>query len=234
VDVRNVTRYAGLLRTGRWFQGLPDALQDALLRAAVVRVLPAGERLFTRGDSPCGLYAVVEGSVRISGVTDAGKEVLLTLAEPPSWFGEIAVFDRDVRTHDAVAHVASTLVRVPQTALDAILAAEPRYWRDLGLLLTSKLRLIFTMLEDLAVLPLGVRLARRLLLMADAYGEWQDRSRRVVDVRQEQLAMMLATSRQTMNALLKDYAAQGLVRVAYGQVEILDFDGLRRIAGVER
>ncbi len=233
MDPRNAARYEGLLRTGRWFDGLPDALRQAILRVARVRTLEAGERLFSRGDALTGLYAIVEGSVRITGVTAAGKEALLTLAEPPSWIGEIAVFDRAPRTHDAIAEVKSVLVHVPQDDLDAILAAEPRYWRDLGLLVTAKLRLLFTMVEDIAALPLAVRLARRLLLMAGSYGEFHDRTRRVVDVRQEQLAMMLTTSRQTMNALLKEFASQGMIRVSYGQIEILDFDRLRAAAAAD-
>jgi Mn-dependent DtxR family transcriptional regulator len=41
---------------------------------------------------------------------------------------------------------------------------------------------------------------------------------------------MLSTSRQTVNQLLKELAAQGLIRLAYGQVDIVDLDGLRRAA----
>jgi CRP-like cAMP-binding protein len=234
LDARKITRYAGQLKTGRWFQGLPEGFQQDLLRAAIVRTLHADERLFSRGDPPRGLYAVVEGSIRISGVSESGKEALLTLAEPPSWIGEISLFDGEPRTHDAIAEAPSVVIEIPQESLDAILEANPQYWRDLGLLLTAKVRLLFSMMEDLAVLPLGVRLARRLLLMAGAYGEWTDRSKRVVDVRQEQLAMMLTTSRQTMNALLKEFASQGVLRLSYGQIEIVDFPGLRRAAGIER
>jgi CRP-like cAMP-binding protein len=233
VDPRNQERFAPLLRSGRWFRGLGDDLQAELLRVAVVRHLDAGERLFSRGDPPCGLYAVVDGTVRIGGVTDAGKEVVLTLVEPPSWFGEIAVFDGEPRTHDAVAQTASTVIRVPQDALLALLEANPRYWRDLALLVTTKLRLAFVALEDSAARPLPLRLARRLLVMAHAHGDWDDRSRRVVEVRQEQLATMLGTSRQTLNASLKEYAAQGVLRISYGQIEILDVDALRRLAAFE-
>lgn len=226
-------RYAALLRSGRWFGGLSGELQRELLGLSVPRTLAPGERLFSRGDPPCGLYASVDGSIRVTGATESGKEVVLALIEPPSWFGEISVFDRSPRTHDAVAQTEATVLRIPQEPLEAMLDREPRYWRDLGVLLASKLRLTFIALEDTAALPVGVRLARRLVLTAASLGEWSDRSRRVVGVRQDQLAAMLGTSRQTMNALLKDFEAQGLVRVSYGQVEILDLDGLRRAAALE-
>jgi Mn-dependent DtxR family transcriptional regulator len=41
---------------------------------------------------------------------------------------------------------------------------------------------------------------------------------------------MLSTSRQTVNQLLKALEADGLVRLKYGRVEILDLKGLRRAA----
>jgi CRP/FNR family transcriptional regulator, cyclic AMP receptor protein len=230
MDERNISRYAQLLRAGRWFRDLPEDLQARLLRAGVLRVIPAGRRLFSRGDPSCGLYGVVDGGLRITAAAEGGREALLTLVEPPAWFGEISVFDGRPRTHDAVAEVESRVVQVPQAGLDAILAAEPRYWRDLGLLLAGKLRLALVAMEDAAILPLSNRLARRLVLMAEGYGEWHGHSNRVVKVRQEQLAGMLSTSRQTANHSLRDLEVRGLLRLSYGQIEILDLEGLRRAA----
>ncbi len=222
--------YRELLRAGKWFRALPAELESALLDAAELRSVPAGEMVFARGDPPDGLYAVLDGAVRVSGSTEAGKEALLTLMETPAWFGEISVFDGLPRTHDAMAHTAALLLRVPQPALDALLQSEPRYWRELALLMSNKLRLLFGVMEDMALLPLPVRLARRLVAMAEGYGEWHDRQRRVVAVKQEQLAQMLSTSRQTVNQMLKELEAQGLVALTYGEIEIVDADGLRRAA----
>jgi len=55
-------------------------------------------------------------------------------------------------------------------------------------------------------------------------------TRRVLRVPQEQLAQLLALSRQTVNQVLKDFQARGILKVAYGEIELLDLDGLRAIA----
>ncbi len=229
---RSARRFDELLRAGRWFGGLDAGFRGELLDAAEVLTLRRGEWLFARGDAPTGIYAVVEGSLRIAG-TVAGakepKEVLLARVEPPLWFGELSAIDGQPRTHDAIADVDSTVVHVPQAELDAILERDPRRYRDIGHLAAAKLRLAFVALED-AAQPLVVRLARRLLLAAERYGEWHDRTSRVVDMRQDQLATMLSASRQTVNALLKELEGRGIVRLAYGKVEIADLDGLRRLA----
>lgn len=223
-----MTEIRPLLESGQWFSHLPPALRDALLGEARLLQLEPGQRLFRRGDPPCGLYAVLEGMMRVGAVSRDGKEALLTLVEPPYWFGEISLFDGQPRTHDAYAEGPARLLQVPQAALQALLAREPGYWRDFALLMSQKLRLAFIALEEMSLLPAAPRLARRLLMMAEGYGETGPR--RVLHLAQEQLALMLSLSRQTTNQILKELQAQGVVQLTYGEIEILDFERLRQLA----
>lgn len=224
-----MTDLHAVLLQGQWFAALPQALRQALLAQGRLLTLEAGQRLFSRGDSPSGLYAVLSGAIRIGTVDAQGREALLILVEPPHWFGEIALFDGQPRTHDAFAEGASTLLHVPQTSLLSLLDAHPAYWRDIALLMAHKVRLAFITLEEMSLLPAAQRLARRLLLIAEDYGETQG-PRRIIHLAQEQLAAMLAISRQTANGALKDLQARGIVRLTYGEIEILDLDGLRQAA----
>ncbi|MRV75852.1 cyclic nucleotide-binding domain-containing protein [Duganella sp. FT92W] len=228
--MNTVTDYAALLRMGSWFQGLAPALQDQLLALAQLRRLHGGQRLFARGDAPDGVYCVLDGAMRIGGLSETGKEAVLALVEPPHWFGEIALFDGLARTHDAWAEGEVTLLHLPQQALLDLLAMEPAHWRVFGLLLTHKLRLTFTMMEETALLPASARLARRLVTMAEGYGDWKDRNRRMLHVPQEQLAMMLSLSRQTVNQILKQFEAQQAIALVRGGIEILDIGKLRQLA----
>jgi CRP-like cAMP-binding protein len=214
---KGAERNREFLRTGHWFAGLPETFQEALLHPARVKTLRKDELLFREGDPPDGIYGLVEGSIRGGSAT-----TLFTLVVPPMWFGELSTFDHRGRTHDAFADLDTTLVHVPQAALKALLDKEPRLWEHLGRLLAAKLRLSFLWMGDGVTLPTSVRLARRLLLMAEGYGEWTRQTRRVLSVRQEQLAEMLATSRQSINQELRKLEAGGSIAVRYGSVEILD------------
>jgi CRP-like cAMP-binding protein len=215
-----------LLR-GQWFSHLPVSLQDSLLAVARVRRLSAGQRLFQRGDPPCGLYAVLEGAVRIGAVNEQGKEALLSLVEAPHWFGEICLFDGQARTHDAFGLGPCTLLHIPQIALLALLDEQPVHWRQLALLMSQKLRLTFINLEQLSLMPAPMRLAHRLLMIAEGYGEI-DEPRRVLQLPQEQLASMLSLSRQTTNQILKDLQGQGMLKLGYGEIEIPMCNGCGR------
>jgi len=219
------------LMRGQWFSHLPVSLQDSLLGAARVRHLSAGQCLFQRGDPPCGLYAVLEGAVRVGAVNEQGKEALLGLVESPNWFGEICLFDGQPRTHDAFGVGQSMLLHLPQNVLLKMLDEQPGHWRQLALLMSQKLRMTFINLEQLSLLPAPARLAHRLLMIAEGYGQL-DEPRRVLQLPQEQLAAMLSLSRQTTNQILKDLQGQGILRLGYGEIEILDVQRLRALVVV--
>ncbi|MBC3449734.1 Crp/Fnr family transcriptional regulator [Pseudomonas mosselii] len=211
---------------GQWFRQLPATVQDSLLALGRSRELAPGQCLFQRGDAPCGLYAVLEGAMRVGAVSSEGKEALLTLVESPHWFGEISLFDGQPRTHDAYAEGPTRLLWIPQAPLLEWLAREPVLWRELALLMSHKLRWVFVALEQQSLLSAAPRVAQRLLQMAEGYGE-RDVAQWRLQVSQEQLALMLSLSRQTINQILKSFEQSGVVRLGYGEVEIVDARRLR-------
>src|SRR5579863_3772207 len=127
---KRVADYRELLRAGRWFRGLPQTLQDALVTMSVLKSVRAGTVLFSRGEPFTGIFGVLEGQLRASGTSEDGREGLLTIVEPPTWVGEIPLFDGLPRTHDLIANTETLVVFVPNEPLLALLDAEPGYWRD--------------------------------------------------------------------------------------------------------
>ena len=111
----------------------------------------------------------------------------------------------------------------------ALLDDQPVYWRQLALLMSHKLRLTFINLEQLSLMPAPARLAHRLLMIAQGYGETES-PRRLLQLPQEQLASMLSLARQTTNQILNDLQGQGIVNLRYGEIEIVDAARLRALA----
>ena len=221
-----------MLAEGLWFSSIPTALQQALIKNGKVQALQRGETLFRRGDPPCGLYAVMEGALRICVVNEEGKEAILTFIDPPNWIGEVSLVDGQPRTHDAIAETDCRLLHVPQPALDSLLEQTPAFWRCFGQLLSQKLRFTFYAIEDYALLPAPQRLIRRLVIMAEGYGNRTLETPQTIRLQQEQLGRMLSISRQTTNQILKDLEASGLLRLVYGGIEILDLQGLQKRANM--
>ena len=220
------------LQSDLWFGRLPAPLAARLLEIAELRQLRDKQALFRRGDACSGLYCLLSGVMRVSGLTEAGKEAILTMLQPLSWFGEIGVFDGMPRTHDVVAEGPVTVLHLPQFELLNIVCDNPLYWRELGLLMALKLRLAFIGMEDMALQPAEARMARRLVLLAHAGADSPDAGRHSIGIKQEQLSLMLGLSRQTANKILKGFEQDGAVRVAYGRIEVLDLARLKELGGV--
>jgi CRP-like cAMP-binding protein len=53
-----------ILRRGRWFASLPPALQARMAERAMPRRFRTGQYLVREGDSPRGLFGVVQGRTR--------------------------------------------------------------------------------------------------------------------------------------------------------------------------
>jgi CRP/FNR family transcriptional regulator, cyclic AMP receptor protein len=219
-----------VVRDGEWFAALEPAFQQAVLESSRVVVLAAGLAVFRRGDPGDGIYCVVAGAVRFGAVAASGKESVVGLAEPPQWFGEIALFDGGARTHDAWADTPSTLLHLPLRPLTRILADDPAAWRSMGRLLVQKLRITLSLLEDLALETPRVRLTRCLINLFEGYGERKAEPSTRVRVSQERLGAMLSLSRQTVNELLRELEREAIVQSQRGGVRVLDLRRLRAAA----
>ncbi|MEO8119162.1 MAG: Crp/Fnr family transcriptional regulator [Rhodoferax sp.] len=119
----------------------------------------------------------------------------------------------------------SSVLVVPQTPLRAWLDEHPALWRDIGRLACGKLRAAFTALEDMAHLPLEPRLLKHLQLLAQGYGMRAGPARQRIRLPQEQLALMLGVSRQSVNKALQALEAKGAIALRYGQIELLTSSG---------
>src|SRR4029450_739048 len=219
-----------VLKSSEWFAALEPAFQQAVLASSRVRLLAAGNAVFHRGDPCDGIYCILSGAVRFGAVAPSGRESMVALIEAPAWFGEIALFDGGLLPPDAWAAVPSTLLHVPLRHLTRMLASDPGTWQHLGRLLVRKLRVALALLEDMALEPPKVRLARCLINLLEGYGRRKATPTYRVRVSQERLGMMLSLSRQTVNELLQQMEQASIIQCERGGLRILDPGRLREAA----
>ena len=218
---------------GRWFGSLSPSLRHDILRCVYVKRFKDGELIAARGESPEGWMACAKGAVRVSSTSIAGKLVTLTYLEPGVWFGDVAIFDGDRRTHDAYAHGASTIVCVSRADFKKILALHTELYEALLRLQARRIRQLFGLVEDLNTLPLRARLAKQLLHQVRSYGvpslSNAHEMRIGLQLAQEELAQLLGASRQRVNQELKTMEREEAIRIEPGGLVIRDRELLLRI-----
>jgi len=219
---------------GRWFSSLSPSLRHDILRCAYVRRHKDGELLTARGDPPEQWIACAKGAVRVSSTTVSGKQVTLTYVEPGIWFGDVAMFDGDRRTHDAYAHGETTTLNVARADFQKILATHVELYEALMRLQARRIRQLFGLVEDLNTLPLRARLAKQLTHLVRSYGvpSLADGSQMRIGLHlaQEELAQLLGASRQRVNQELKAMERENVIRIEPGGLVVRDRSALLRIA----
>jgi CRP-like cAMP-binding protein len=215
-----------LAKSTRFFADLPPHLANELVQHGRRFSIEKGALVHHKGDPPDGLYQLISGRIRISTVSDDGRELVLADLTPGSFFGEISLFDGLPRTHDALALEKSELLIVPTQKFHALLAEKPALAKHFLHVLSAKLRLCFAALDALSLQGVPERLAQRLLWLAERGGK------RAVTVSQTDLALMVGATRQSINKQLKAWERAGLVALRGRRIVLEDAAALRRLAGL--
>ena len=211
-----------MLLADRWFGEVSPDCRALLLREAKAAAFADGGRIYGLGDPPNGLWAVLDGQVRLKSLTADGFELLALIVRPGTWFGELSTLDGEPRPHEALAFGETRLLNVAMSAVVRIAAIEPALYRYLGLLVCAHQRTALRFISQNAGKPVRARLARTLLRSSLTQDGW-------LKIRQDELAAMVGVTRQTLNRHLKSFERGGLIEVAYAQVRILDIAGLGAI-----
>ena len=226
------------INTGRWFSSLSPSLRHDILRCAFVRRYQDGDLIAARGEPPDQWIACAKGAVRVSSTSISGKQITLTYVEPGIWFGDVAIFDGDRRTHDAYAHGATTILCVARADFQKILQQHAELYEALLKLQARRIRLLFGQVEDLNTLPLRARLAKQIGHLIRSYGvpslSSHDEWRITLQLAQEELAQLLGASRQRVNQELKTMEREGVIRVEPGGLVVCDRHALQRISEADQ
>jgi len=225
------------INSGRWFSSLSPSLRHDILRCAFVKRYKDGDLIAARGDPPEHWIACAKGAVRVSSTAVSGKQVTLTYVEPGIWFGDVAMFDGDRRTHDTYSHGDTTILCVARADFQKILASHVELYEALMRLQARRIRTLFGLVEDLNTLPLRARLAKQLIHLVRSYGvpnlEDGNQMRIGLQLAQEELAQLLGASRQRVNQELKTMEREGTIRIEPGGLVVLDRAALMRVSEAE-
>lgn len=205
------------------FAGLDAPAAAALDAACQMRDWPAGATIWQRGDAGDHMVALISGRVKLTLVTQAGRELILRQAEAGEVFGELALFDGEPRSADAVAVEASRGAVLTRAGFRALAARHPELPLAALAHLSAMVRATTDRLETIALYQLQGRLARFFLLALQAlHGpDVPPGARLRLPVTQSELAAMLGASRPKLNRALQALRDLGAVATE-GAVWIFD------------
>lgn len=213
------------------FEGLERDHLQRLARIAETRNFTRGAIIFHEGADADGLYAVVQGAVRIFKVSPQGREHVLHFFGPGEAFAEVVVFKGTRFPANAEAIKPSVLLFLPTQKLRDQIMADPDMAMSILALLSQRLRFFVHKIESLSLKETPARLAGHLLLLRES-----GKSDCVeLNVSKGQLAAYLGTIPETVSRVLRKFSDSGILKVSGSQVTLVDRAALESIAtGEER
>jgi CRP/FNR family transcriptional regulator, cyclic AMP receptor protein len=218
-----------ILANHEFFRGLPARLIERLASHGRQAHYASGRRIFSKGDEGHGLLAVLSGVVKISVLSENGKELVLNLIAANEVFGEIALVDGGPRTADATALGPCELLVLDRRDVLPILMEEPIVCLKFLEVISSRLRRTTEQVEDLSFGDLSVRLAKALLRLAEVQGALGN-SRPRVTITQKELGHTIGLSRERTNWYLREWEKAGYISLEKGGCVINERDLIAELA----
>jgi CRP-like cAMP-binding protein len=187
--------------------------------------------LMNAGTLSNSVVIILEGRVKLSFFTDEGHEVLLGIRGPGELLGELSALDGQPHSATATAlePVEAMIVATPD--FHVFLLDHPRVSLMLLRMLTERLRDADEKRIEFAAYDSVGRVARRLVEMADRFGDQQDGGLLItLPLSQEELAGWTGSSREAVSKALQALRLKGLIDTKRRAVTILDLPGLERRA----
>jgi CRP/FNR family transcriptional regulator len=202
---------------------LEDSARDLILKQMIPIHLEAGAHAFRAGDD-CSNYIVVKrGSVKVTVVTETGREIVLYRVQD----GETCVLTTAALLSNAhfdaegIAETETDAIILPKAVFEDLLASSPGFRRFVFASYGGRLQSLIGLVQEVAVRHVDKRLARHLLQMA------RDG---IVEGTHQALAGEINTAREVVTRLLNDFAEKGWVDISRGRVALKNEQALRAFA----
>jgi CRP-like cAMP-binding protein len=209
-----------LKRIASWSRDL-DEREIEIARAGIVeKSYRADEFIFMRGDQFEYWTGVVTGLARMGIVSRGGKATSFAGLTAGAWFGEGTVLKNDV-----VALRDTRLALMDRSTFLWLFENSVAFNRFLVGQLNERLGQFIGLLEYGRTLDATARLARSIASLFNPI-LYPDLTRHL-EITQEEIGALSGISRQNANQCLKRLEKEGLLRLEYGGVTIVDLERLR-------
>lgn len=213
-----------LKRIAAWARDLNEKEIEVARAGIVEKSFKANEFVCMRGDQFEYWTGVVSGLAKIGTISRSGKEVSITGLTAGAWFGEGSVLKNEPRRYDIVPLRDSKLAFMERPAFMWLFENSVGFNRFLVSLLNERLGQFIALTEYGRRLDFTGRLARCIASLFNPI-LYRDAARHL-DITQEELGAISGISRQRANQCLQTLEKEGLLRLEYGGVTVVDLEKL--------
>jgi CRP/FNR family transcriptional regulator, cyclic AMP receptor protein len=196
----------------------PKAFLSKVGAGKTILEFEKNQHIFEQGDVADAVFYIQKGSVKLTVLSEHGKEAVVGILEPGQFFGEGCLNGHPLRIATTTAMEECLITSITKEAMIAALHSEPKFSElFMAYLLTRNSRVEEDLIDQLFNSS-EKRLARLLLLLAH-FGKEGRPQPILLDMSQETLAEMIGTTRSRVSYFMNKFRKLGLISYN-GKIEV--------------
>lgn len=217
-----------ILRSIPLFSELIDEDLTKISEQTVTQIYKKDNMVLIEEEVGSTMFIILGGRVKISRISDEGREVILSILMDGDFFGEMSILDGQTRSANAVTLEDTELLIVRRENFLRLLHDYPQISINLLKELAHRLRRSDSQIKSLSLQNALGRVASTLLRIADDSGTIKQGKVEIASLPpQQDLANMAGTSRETISRVIKSLNQLGYVKKEGSKLIILEYDRFR-------
>lgn len=210
------------------FSGLTEEQAGEIGPLLVAENFRKKETIFSEGDPSEWFYLVSSGEVKITKISQDGKEIILEIIHPGDFFGGLAVVRGFPYPANAVAKEDAGVLRISRANLMKILEKHPGVMLKVVQEVSDRLKSSHETARNIALERVSARIASLLLKLAGESGrETEEGTELTLKLTKQEIAEMVGTTVETSIRTMSQFKKAGLIEEKAGRIIIKDPSGLR-------
>jgi CRP/FNR family transcriptional regulator len=213
------------------FAGLAEHDLGEIEPRARVEKRKKKEAVFSEGDPPDWFYVVLDGKVKITKLSQEGKEIILEVIPSGDFFGGVAVVRGMPFPANAVAMEDSTILKISREDFLSLTRKFPSVLQAVFRELGGRLQESHESMKQIALEKVISRVAALLLKLSEKAGKKTPRGIAIeLKLTKQDIAEMVGTTVETSIRTMSSLKKQGIVEEKEGRIIIKDPARLKNLS----
>jgi CRP-like cAMP-binding protein len=210
------------------FSELEDDDLRAISKVSMTQVFKKDNMILIEEEVGSTMFIILDGRVKISRISDDGREVILSILSEGDFFGEMSILDGQNRSANVVTLEDSRILVIRREDFLRMLHDFPQIAINLLKELAARLRKSDSQIKSLSLQNATGKVASTILRIADDSGKIHMGQVEIPRLPpQQDLANMAGTSRETISRVIKSLCEKGYLKKEGNRLIILDYETFR-------
>jgi len=202
------------------FSGLEQSEMIQIAKAARSLRKARGEFVYLPGDRADSVYVLKKGRIKLSVLSESGKEIAIDIIQPGEMFGEFALIDESVRSNMTQALDEVAILVFNKRDFVNLLESQSRLALNYIRMVGDRRRRMEKKLSDITSKEVPARVCELLHELSANTLSGGEVHQSLIPLTHQDVASLIGASRQTTTSVLNDLMRCGLIELGRGWVRI--------------